>query len=207
MLPKTEVSMHSKNCRWILIAVLLLVVKGVNGQSAPAASGSVLHLSGGAEFSGFDTDVTHEQPFEYGVGGYGDLNLWRGVGIEGEARTIQFNEQYNVRQDILSGGLRYAYVKPALFGHQLIPYGKGLVGLGSADFPRGTYKEASLRQHDTFTVMTLGGGVDYALTHRVFIRAEYEYQFWFDYGRGQLLPGFGTANPHGFSIGAAYRFF
>lgn len=199
--------MYPKNRRWILIALPLLMATSVNGQSPPAARSPNLRFSVGAEFSGFDTNVTSQQPFEYGVGAYADLNVRRSFGLELEGRTIQFNEQENVRQDILSGGLRYRFTKPPLFAHKLIPYAKGLVGDGSADFPRGTYKEASLRQHNTMTVMTLGSGVDYRLTHRVLIRAEYEYQFWLDYGRGQLLPGLGTANPNGFSIGAAYRFF
>lgn len=199
--------MFLKNCKCILVTLPLLVATSVKGQSAPAVKGPNLRFSVGAEFSGFGTNVTAKQPFEYGVGSFADFRVWHSLGLELEGRTIQFEQQENVRQDILSGGLRYAFPMPRLAKDRLIPYGKWLVGDGSADFPRYTYRTATQRQHDTFTVMTVGGGADYVLTHRVLMRAEFEYQWWFDYGRGLTEPGLGIANPRGFSIGAAYRFF
>jgi opacity protein-like surface antigen len=160
-----------------------------------------MSLSAGAVFSGFQTDAdTH--PFMYGFGVYADYNPLPFLGVEIEGRTIQFNSQNNIRQDTISGGFRYIHNVG-----RFAPYAKVLGGLGSADFPKGTYDGSPGRQHDTFSAMTLGGGLDYRLTHRVYLRGDYEYQFWFDYGRGLGKPGMGTINPNGFSIGASYKFF
>jgi opacity protein-like surface antigen len=201
--------MSTRNVELCLLAFVLMAGLCADGQSPPAARQSIPHLQVGAEFSGFDTDVAKSPaPFEYGVGVYADVKVWGPVGIEAEARTIQFNQYLNVRQDIASGGLRYVLNRGPLAAHRYLPYAKALGGVGSADFPEGTYGEDIPRRHDTFTTVTLGCGVDYQLADHISLRGEYEYQYWFDYGRGEAEAklGLGTANPNGFSVGAAYRF-
>lgn len=192
---------------WLLAFWSFMAVRAL-GQAAPSAIYRVPHLQAGAEFSGFNTDVAKSPPpFEYGVGVFADLQLLGPLGIEGEARTIQFNRQDNVRQDVVSGGVRYVFQRGFFANRRFAPYAKALAGLGSADFPAGTMGSAPTQQHDTMPVFTVGGGVDYALGQRVSLRGEYEYQFWTSYGRGVLEQGFGSTNPNGFSVGVAYRFF
>jgi opacity protein-like surface antigen len=200
--------MNTRNAGLSLLAFALLAGCCADGQTPAAAKQSTPSLQVGAEFSGFDTDVAKSpHPFEYGVGVFADLKVWGPVGIEAEARTIQFNQYLNVRQDIVSGGLRYVLNRGPLAAHRYLLYAKALGGLGSADFPYGTYGSDPNRKHDTFSTLTLGAGVDYRISHRISIRGEYEYQYWFDYGRGLGKTGLGTANPTGFSVGAAYHFF
>ena len=188
--------------RMMLVGLTFVSSLLAGAQVATSTSGSGgMKLAAGAVFSGFQTDADHH-PFMYGFGAYADYNPLPFLGVEIEGRTIQFNQQDNIRQDAISAGLRYIYNRG-----RFAPYAKALGGFGSADFPKGTYANSIDRQHDTFTVATIGGGLDYKLTHRVYLRADYEYQFWFDYGRGIGKPGFGTINPNGFSIGAAYKFF
>lgn len=200
--------MNRRNAGLSLLAFALMAGCYAEGQTPPSARMYTPNLQVGAEFSGFDTNVAKSPaPFEFGAGIYADLKVLGPVGIEAEARTIQFNQFENVRQDIASGGVRYVLDRGALAAHRTFLYAKVLGGLGSADFPYGTYGSDPNRKHDTFTVLTVGGGLDYRLSRRITLRGEYEYQSWFDYGRGLGKPGFGTANPSGFSVGAAYRFF
>lgn len=187
--------------RIILIGLAFTSSLSAGAQAAPSVKGSGMSLTAGGVFSVFNTDAnTH--PIEYGIGAYVDYNFFSYLGIEVEGRTVQFNQQDNIRQDTISGGLRYIYNRG-----KFAPYAKVLAGLGSADFPQGTYGNAPLRQHDTFTTVTVGGGLDYKITSHVYLRGDYEYQFWQDYGRGLNQTGFGTLNPMGFSIGASYKIF
>ena len=189
---------------WAVACFLLTMSSTLRAQSTPAAFGPPLHMQAGAEFSAFNTDVATNS-WEYGIGAYADANVWRSLGIEAEGRTIQFNEVDNVRQDTISGGLRYVFHRGRFGGHALEPYLKALGGVGSGDFPPGTYKN-SPRRHDTFSVITVGGGLDIPLSHRFSVRGEYEYETWLDYGRGHK-GGVGQANPNGVSLGMGYRFF
>lgn len=185
----------------MLIGLALSSALTLNAQVAPAATSfGVGKLNVGAEFSIFQIDA-YPHPIESGVGVYVDYDPRRFFGLEVEGRTIQFNETKNQRRDEISGGFRYIY------NHgQFAPYAKALAGIGSADFTRGTYFGAPLRQHDTFTTMTFGGGVDYKLTHKLYLRGEYEYQYWLDYGTARRGP-LGVSNPNGYSVGVSYRIF
>lgn len=192
-----------------LSIVLFTCIAGIGayGQAVPSATGAAAHFQAGVESSGFDTDVARSpHPFEYGIGVFADL-MWRSLGLEAEARTIQFNEQFNVRQAVVSLGARYAVYNGPFTNSRFTPYAKGMGGLGSADYPLGTMGAHPEKTHSLFATATLGGGVDYRLSHRFFLRGEYEYQFWTRYGRGANDPGLGTANPTGFSVGIGYHLF
>jgi len=81
-------------------------------------------------------------------------------------------------------------------------YGKFLIGFGSIDFatyPPHTYT------HDTRNVYAPGGGFEYRLHGRLWVRADYEYQLW----RPDLSADFptgATADPQGFTLGFNYDF-
>lgn len=178
------------------------------GQAIPAGNTSVPHLQVGAGFSGFNTDVVKlPHPFEFGITAFADYALWPSLGVEVEGRTIQFNEQYNVRQDTILGGVRYVMNFDRFTSHRILPYAKLLGGLGSADFPAGTEGAHLNRQHDTFPTFELAAGVDYRLQSRITLRAEYDYEYWLHYGKGSGTTSTGVINPNGFTVGAAYRFY
>lgn len=166
-------------------------------QSVPDAQyGRHQRLDVGAGFSGFDTDVDHNHPFEYGITAFVDAKVWHSLGIELEGRTVHFNEYDNVRQDTAMGGFRYQLP----WRHVVTPYVKALGGVASGDFGPGTYIGGSyFRQHDTFSAMEFGGGADYPLSRRLSLRGEFDYEFWLDYGRGPR-PGYGMTNPAGVTI-------
>jgi opacity protein-like surface antigen len=80
------------------------------------------------------------------------------------------------------------------------------VGIGYFNFPLNA-------AHGSYFDVALGGGLDYRLTRRIYVRGEYEYQIW---------PGFvgppdptpiplqnrpNGLTPNGFSVGASYRIF
>jgi len=118
-----------------------------------------------------------------------------GLGIEAEGHAIDHGVTSNVpsqlREDTGEFGGIYAWNRYRNFR----PYGKFLAGVGSIDFPPyGTYS------HNTFLVMSPGGGVEYRLWQHVWIRGDYEYQYWHQpFGPNDL-------NPNGFTVGTSYDF-
>ncbi len=127
----------------------------------------------------------------------------KGLGVEAMARDISIatrgNRQDLLREDLASGGLIYSLPR---FG-KYRPYAKYLMGFGNDDFPVrvGT-------SHETRTVTSVGGGIDYRLYRRVWVRADYEYQFWsdfFKYPASENKPA-GILSPNGFTVGAMYHF-
>ena len=96
-----------------------------------------------------------------------------------------------MRQDTGEGGAIYTWNRYRNFR----PYAKYLVGIGSIDFATsGPYS------HDTFAVFSPGGGAEYRAWRHVWIRGDYEYQFWHHtFGPDDL-------NPNGITIGASYDF-
>jgi opacity protein-like surface antigen len=144
-----------------------------------------------------------------------------GLGIEAEAREVSkwgpaelskgyrdYNCGTNVppncqpnpsglRQDTAEGGLLYTWRRDAKFH----PYAKILFGFGSMDFPAGDafLPSGAPYTHDTRSVYSFGGGIEYRLKRKVDLRADYEYQFWPDFlGHPHAL------NPNGISLGATY---
>jgi hypothetical protein len=117
-----------------------------------------------------------------------------GLGIEAEGRDTDFGRPAilpKLRQETITGGGIYTWNRYRNFR----PYAKFLAGIGSLDFPPlGTYS------HDTFLVFVPGGGVEYHAWRHIWIRGDYECQFW------QHVFGPHDLTPTGFTIGASYDF-
>jgi opacity protein-like surface antigen len=83
-------------------------------------------------------------------------------------------------------------------------YGKALFGVGYLNFPLNV-------AYGTYFDIALGGGLDYRLTRRIYLRAEYEYQIWPGFvglPNPQLSPNHANSlTPNGFALGASYRIF
>jgi len=119
-----------------------------------------------------------------------------GLGIDVEARDINAGRPSVVpkmRQDTAAGGLSYTVRK---FG-KVQPYGKYLLGFGSIEF--GPLRNApATYTHDTRVIYAPGAGLKFQAFKSLWVRADYEYQFW------PKIFGPHTLNPNGFTIGAMY---
>ncbi|MGA3132267.1 MAG: outer membrane beta-barrel protein [Terracidiphilus sp.] len=157
----------------IFLALLLLLLSfrnPVSAQVVPAGYQGVTRLSAGVLGSG-DT-------FQYGsrkmlgVGVFVDAETTSHFGIEAEGRWVELHQTANVHAETYSIGGRYHFVRG-----RFQPYVKGLIGFANFNFP---YNYAQGR----YTVVTVGGGVDFHWKHRIIFRGDLEYQDWpqFTYG-------------------------
>jgi opacity protein-like surface antigen len=124
-----------------------------------------------------------------------------GLGLEVEGRDLSFDraadQPGNLREDVASGGAIYAW------NHYRFvrPYGKFLAGFGNVDYENAE----GARFHDSRTVTSAGGGVEVQAFHRVWARADYEYQWWPDFYMQQFTNN-GQLNPQGITVGVSYHF-
>jgi opacity protein-like surface antigen len=119
----------------------------------------------------------------------------RGFGLEVEARDISWNrgdKPNNFRQDTASGGVIYTWQHYRKFH----PYGKFMAGLASEDFRVSGFPNYT---HDTRTFIAPGLGAEYRVLGHLWVRADYQYQFW------QVLLT-GRPDPQGFTFGVMYDF-
>jgi len=186
-----------------LFAVLISATVPLFSQVAPAASErDSLPIAAGIGASDFSIDWGPGRRME-GITAWVDWTeiphmprLLRGIGIDAEARDINSGLPTGVprmRQDTASGGPVYTVRRFS----KVQPYAKYLLGFGSIDF--GPLPNAPRRYtHDTRAVYAPGGGVEFQAFRSLWVRADYEYQFW------PKIFGPHSLNPNGFTIGAMY---
>lgn len=169
------------------LAACLAVALPSRAQVIPAGDVGGLTLTAGAMGSGFT--VQYGQRKMLGITGFVDADTVRHIGIEAEGRWLEFHQTQDVHVETYSIGGRYHFNVG-----RFQPYGKGLIGLGKFNFP---YNLAS----GNYLVVTAGGGLDYRLSHRIFIRAaDFEYQDWPQFT-------FGSMSNVGLSAGIRVRIF
>jgi hypothetical protein len=140
-------------------------------------------LSAGVMGSGYT--LQYGQRKMAGIAGFVDLDTKRRFGIEAEGRWLEFHQTANVHAETYSIGGRYHFDLG-----RFEPYAKGLVGRGDFNFP---YNYA----YGRYLVVTAGGGVDFNLTRRIYVRAvDFEYQDW---------PNFTFGNMNSFGVNAGLR--
>ncbi len=164
----------------------------LHGQAVSPVSPRLITINVGGYFSFAQMD--YGQHHNLGVGAYGDFDyhIWRdfGVGVEGEARFLNFRAKSGVTAENFLGGPRVTY----RFRRHLLPYGKFLVG-GS----RFHYPSFISKQSYNYTTFAYGGGLDIPFNRHITIRpADFEYQHW-------NFPPTGLT-PWVYSAGASYRF-
>jgi len=184
-------------CLKMLFAVVIVSVAGpAVCQVAPDAKGPGVPLTVGVGYSNYATDWSGRLS---GPTLWVDWNFFdrpaflHGFGIEAEARDLNYDRTgntSNLRMDTVVGGPVYTWRRYSRFN----PYVKFLLGYGSIDFSglSPTYK------HDTRTVYATAGGIDYRIYRNVWVRGNYEYQFWTDFFHHNAL------NPQGVTVGLAY---
>ena len=183
----------------IFVALLITAVFPVYSQVTPAARQGSVPIVVGAGFSDFSIDWGPGRRME-GISAWVDWypnrmpTVLNGLGIEAAGHDINYGLPAGIskmRQDTGEVGPIYAWNHYRNFR----PYVKYLLGIGSIDFPpTGTYS------HDTFLVFSPGAGAEYRAWRHVWIRGDYEYQYWHQtFGPHDL-------DPNGFTIGASYDF-
>jgi hypothetical protein len=174
-------------------------------QVTPAASENALPLTVGGGVSNYDVDWGHGRM--WGVTAWADWAIihgpsyLHGLSVEVEGRYIDWGESADQpRLKIYSGGGGPVYAW--LPERRIHPYGKFLMsfgGLSGFSFP--TTPGQPPYTHDTRTDYAAGGGLQIRATRHVWVRADYEYQFW-----NKLFAGQKTWDPQGFTLGAEYNF-
>ena len=197
-------SIHQLILKLTLLALIVTTAPQMFSQVVPAIKGNGLPLKLGGGYSYYDVDWAHSR-----MGGY---TLWadvrppflphilNGLNIEIEGRDIRWNtgdKPPGFRQVVGSGGVMYEWHHYRNFR----PYVKGLMGFGSIYFGEClALCSTTPYTHDTRTVYAPGGGVEYRAFRSIWVRGDWEYQFW------PQLTGNTYLNPQGFTIGAVYDF-
>lgn len=177
----------------VLLLSFVFGAAAVYAQVATSVRGGEGILWGGGEYSYFRPD--YGSASLAGIGGLVDFNLTPKVGLVGEARWLDWHNSGDggeTQKDYLIGG-KYRFYRFRNFDFDA----KLMVGGVWIKFPDDIGK-------GSYFAYVPGGFVDYRLSRRFKIRADYEYQ---------LLPSApnipGQKNdgltPHGFSVGVEYN--
>jgi hypothetical protein len=182
-----------------LAALFACAALRVLAQTVPAATENNPQLAIGGGLSSINPDWGHGRML--GVAVWVDYTpthmpaILHGLGLEAEARDLTFGRASTVpshmREQTIGGGLIYTWRHYRNFH----PYGKFLESFGGV-----TWNVAPVPyRHDTRTVTSAGGGFEVHAYRQIWLRADYEYQFWPDFlGK--------TLDPAGFTLGATYQF-
>lgn len=161
---------------WALMAALCTAPGSARAQAVYAGDQGGTRLSAGVLASG--STLEYGQRKMLGVTVFVDADTKRRLGIEAEARWLEFRQTANVHAETYSIGGRYHFDLG-----RFQPYAKGLVGFGDFNFPYGY-------AHGRYFVVTGGAGVDYRWRRRIDLRAaDVEFQDWpqFTYGSMRSL--------------------
>lgn len=191
----------------VLAALVAFSILPAVAQVAPAAKVSGLPLGVGVGLTDYNTDYYRpELPYwsgrMIGIAAWADYSIWHGFGVEVEGNSIFANapKAYDKFGRTVYGGLKEESAQVGITYkyhpiHRFRPYAKALGGIGRIDFPS---VNPFYTQEDS-ALFSVGGGVEYKAWRTVFVRADYEYQFWKGFRSGTQ-----TLNPNGFTIGATY---
>ena len=159
----------------------------LHAQVAPAAKVGGLPIAVSVGISDYNLDYGPGRRMQGAVvrAGY---SLFHGIGIDANARSIFMNtpsQLTRMQQSTFLGGVYYE-APPVL---RIRPFVRMGAGIGLIEFP----SRNPFYTRDTFLVYAPSGGIEYPVTRKLFVRAEYEYQFWKDYlGPNSLTPQGGT---------------
>jgi opacity protein-like surface antigen len=189
-----------------LLPAVLIVIAAVPalGQVTYSGEQGRLPFAAGPGISSYDVDWGHGRI--WGGTAWADWGLtwgpnWmQGFGLEGEARYINLGHspgQPPLKVGTAGGGPIYTWRHFQKFR----PYGKFLMSYGSlSGFSFPTEPGSPPYTHDTRTAFAPGGGLEFRLTKHVWLRVDYEYQFWM-----RLFLNHQTYDPQGFTMGAMYN--
>lgn len=188
-----------------VVAILIFVTSlPLLSQVQESARRGELPLSVGAGFSDYYTEVfpTYMQGGAIWVDWRFDHapSYLKGIGIEAEARVLnhgQGPQDPNFRQASVGGGPTYTWTHYRNFH----PYAKFLFDLGGMDHMK-FYKTPSWYRADRWATYAVGGGVEYRAWRHIWVRADYEYQWW----QIKVYSPTKYLDPYGVTVGASYDF-
>jgi Outer membrane protein beta-barrel domain len=192
---------------------LLFVPAALLAQSPRSAIGGDAGLWAGGEVSDFNPDFgcKSNMPFNcandlLGATALFDFNVKPRWGAEGEARWLHWNGTGGQVESTYMIGPRYRVYRLNRFSF----WTRVVAGGGWTTTP--DYPAAGSLKGSYF-VFAPGGTVDYRISSRLLVRADYEFQFWPSFAgppsvssTGQLTQNNGGLSPNGVSVGVMYRF-
>ena len=189
--------MHTRKLFTVLLAGCFAAVLPVaHAQVHESAVGANRHLWVGGEFSDFNPDYG-PQDLD-GIGIYANTLITGKFGAELEARFLDLNKfQGETEKDFLIGPTYQVYA-----AHRFTATAKILLGIDKITYPGNI-------GYGTYFAYAPGGDLEYRLTHRLKLRAGYEFDF-IPGAPGYVFTAPNPSNgltPHGFSIGVSYRVF
>ncbi len=153
--------------------------------------------------------------FSYGRSDFGLPSYLRGGTIYA---SFDFKPNYGVEVDFhqlnapsgdtayTAGGYNKVYQRDYEIGGRYVrhygifnPYGRVMYGRGVFNYPADIANLA-------YNMGIIGGGVDINVHRHVNVRADYEYQRWFNFRGNLATNGSSSLSPQVFTIGAAYHF-
>jgi hypothetical protein len=172
--------------RIIVFIALLSTATIVHAQALPAGS-RLGDLKIGGGFSTANSDYGDRYN---GGAAYFDYDFLPHIGVEGEFHFVKDpNDLYEKTYEI--GGRYFLTYKK-----RWVPYAKGMYGRGVFNFPP---LGDGFRANIAYNLIAGGIGVDYKAKPWLYLRADWEYQHWFNFQSSSLSPSILT-------VGAAYRF-
>lgn len=178
---------------WIFGATLPVLSGGsLHAQVAPSARAGGLPIAISVGVSDYDLDYGPGRRMQ-GLVIRAGWNLFHGLGIDGNARTIFMNtppQLTRMQQTTYLGGV---YYESRAFW-KIHPFARIGGGIGEIEFP----SRNPLYTRDSYSVYAPSGGIEYPITRKVYARGEYEYQFWKQYHGPRDL------NPQGVTVGVTY---
>ncbi|GGH16147.1 outer membrane protein [Silvibacterium dinghuense] len=176
----------------ILLSGILLGATAAWAQVAPSARGGNSTLWVGGEFSSFHPD--YDAARVLGPGVFFDFNLTQKLGVEGEARFMDWHGEGGETQKNYLAGVKYRLYRWNRFSFNA----KFLLGGDWINYPNNI-------GNGSYFAYVPGGFVDYRVNRKWSVRGDYEYHFLPSApGLQDGYPSHGLT-PNGFSIGVAYR--
>ncbi|HXS14398.1 MAG TPA: outer membrane beta-barrel protein [Acidobacteriaceae bacterium] len=176
----------------LLLSLVLVLPSALHAQATAAATrGGIIQAGAAYTYSNED-----EYPGKHlqGMTLYGTFDLNNHIGVEGNVHLASvFKSYFDYKENSIDGGLRWAQ-----HYRRFTPYAKALVGFGHATAPS-PKQIVGGSTPGTYFLFGLGGGLDYGLTEKINLRADFEYQRWPNFPPHGLTPPL-------LSFGAAYRF-
>ncbi len=172
--------------RIIVFFTLLGATSIARAQALPTGSRTGDLKAGG----GFSTANSDYGDRYNGGAAYIDFDFRPHLGVEGEFHFVK--DSTDLYEKTYEAGGRYFHP----YKKRWVPYAKVLYGRGVFNFPP---LADGFRANLAYNLIAGGVGVDYKAKPWLYVRADWEYQKWFDFQNSSLSPSILT-------IGAAYRF-